>query len=193
MFRFISTIAAVIALTGSVFLLGSSPALAAGISVSSADGSFQVTGDGYTANERVATWLTFSDGSSLDLGYINANGSGELAFTLTPDASWVEGEVIVATHGMQSKLEQATKFIHDDTSDAPPDSGAIDPSGLTYNYYGTGYTPGERVSPWYQSPSNLNGGTAIPLPDVFADADGVVRFPMTVGSDWEYGGHDYRL
>lgn len=149
--------------------------------------SVNVEADGFNKNERVATWVTLSDGSSVELGEIQADENGHVAFSVTPDSGWSEGEVIVVAHGISSGHEYATKFINFGVAEDTNDTNA--PNDMTVIYHGTGYKPGELVWAWYQTPSNLGGGPATALPDVYADASGVVEFPFSVQDGWEFGNY----
>lgn len=163
-----------------------------------ADDSFSVQAAGFSKNEHVATWVTLSDGSTIDLGQVQADENGNVSFDVTPDSGWSAGEVIAVAHGISSGHEYATKFVisaptdSTDSEDVSYGDGSVigNPSdSMSITYHGTGYTPGELVWTWYQSPSNLNGGPAVALPDVYADASGNVEFVFTAQDGWEFGNY----
>lgn len=163
-----------------------------------ADSSFRVEADGFNKNERVATWVTLSDGLNVDLGEVTADENGSVAFDVTPDSGWSAGEVIAVAHGISSGHEYGTKFViagatdSTDSEDVTYGDGSVignSPDSMSLTYHGTGYTPGELVWTWYQSPSNLNGGPATALPDVYADASGNVEFLFTAQDGWEFGNY----
>lgn len=100
--------------------------------------------------------------------------------------------MIVVAHGLSSQQEDSAKFTLADQADGSASSGTSgvvdNPADLTITYQGSGYLPGERVSAWFQYPSERGGELkAHALPDVSADASGNVSFAFTVGSDWEFG------
>lgn len=58
--------------------------------------------------------------------------------------------------------------------------------GLSFTYVGSGYTAGERVAAWFQSPGETGADTAHALSDVYADAAGNVSFTFAIGKKWEF-------
>jgi hypothetical protein len=182
--------------------LGASPANAAGLSVDPSYGNynmtFSVSAKGFNKNENVALWVGLSNGLTVGLGTTQADGSGRISFTISPQSSWSQGQVTVVAHGMSSQLEVSGSFtLAKDTSETtttsvPAKSGGIvaySVEGLTVNYVGSGYTPNERVSAWFQYPSESGTSTAHALPDVYADSSGNVTFTFTISKDWEYGNY----
>lgn len=204
MLKFTSTIGAIIAVITLFLAVNSIPAYAAGMSVNptwgSTDTTFSVQADGFNKNERVSTWVQTSDGTTIDLGEVQADASGNVSFSVTPASSWSEGEVIAVAHGLSSGNEYSVKFniaagsssSGDDSSDTDTTSGAYIPndSDRTLTFYGSGYTAGERVAAWFQYPNELSTDAAHALPDVYADASGNVSFSFTLGSDYPFGGYN---
>jgi hypothetical protein len=189
---------AVLMLSVSASVMSAGVALAAGMTVDPQIGTytttFKVVSEGFNANERVATWVTLSNGKTVALGELKADSSGSVEFSVTPQTSWSQGEVIVVAHGQSSQREYFAKFninVPSDESTPTTSSGTLvaTSEGLTLTYQGSGYKAGERVAAWFQHPSELGTSTAHALPDVYADANGNVSFAFTVQSNWQYGGY----
>jgi hypothetical protein len=132
-----------------------------------------------------------SDGSNVGLGTTRSDAEGNVEFSITPGADWPAGEVIAVAHGQASNVEVSTKFSIGGSAEDSSGSDAVitDPSSRTVHYQGSGYRAGERVSAWFQFPSELSTAAAHALPDVYADAAGNVTFDFGLEKDWEYGGY----
>lgn len=190
----------IVAVLATALLANVTPVLAAGLGVSPKlggyDATFSVTGSGFNANEKVSTWVTLSNGSTVSLGQLTASSTGSIAFTVTPSSSWASGEVIAVAHGMSSQRESFVKFTLLQAPSEPTNSTSSSGvtyvgsySGLTLYYQGSGYQAGERVIAWFHYPGDIAAGIAHPLPDAYADASGNVSFPFTVQKSWPYGGY----
>lgn len=206
MFKFTSVIAAIIAVLTILFAAGTTPALAAGISVNPTSGSkdttFSIDAEGFNKNESVSTWVQLSNGTTIALDQLKAGSDGSVSFSVTPSSSWSQGEVIAVAHGLSSGHEYSVKLTisggsssdaSDDSSDTSTTSGSYisnSTDSRTITYYGSGYQAGERVATWFQYPSELATGTAHALPDVTADSSGNVTFTFTVGSEYPFGGYN---
>ena len=68
--------------------------------------TFSYKASGFTANEKVSTWVVFENGKALALPPQKADANGNVAFVaIASEAKWFPGTVQIVAHGMQSKKE----------------------------------------------------------------------------------------
>ncbi|MGE5138184.1 MAG: hypothetical protein ACM3JD_01870, partial [Rudaea sp.] len=172
------------------FLLMVSPGAvgAAGLSVSPSQGlpgtTFQFEGSGFAANEGVALWASFPDGSVHGQGTAAADSTGKVTFSITADASYGYGDYLQVAHGLSSRYELTGSFGVYPPASAKSSGGSGEGAGAcSANFYGGGFAPNESISTWAGRPD----GIAVALPSTGADADGIVTFVFVPQAGWPGG------
>jgi hypothetical protein len=167
-----------------ILLLAAPDARAAGLVVSPQSGtrgtSFQFRGSGFTPTETVALWVNFPDGQVVGQGNTQADQGGSVSFSVTPDATYPYGYFVEVAHGISSQYEVTAGFSLGSIRSRSHGGQNVCANG---SFLASGYTPGETVATWTTRPD----GVSVALPNVSADANGVVSFTFMPQTGWPAG------
>lgn len=168
------TIALIALAIGLALALAPSPVRADGPTIDPPSGTlggvFQFTAPGFTPNEKVALWITIPGGTVLNQGYTAADETGTVNYTIVPSGDWAFGFYFQVAHGMRSAFESAIQFEYYSPARGASDEGSHGcPTG---SLIAPGFAANEGVAMWYLAPD----GTAKALPNVSADAQGVLNW-----------------
>lgn len=174
-------VTSLVLLCGALLLTPTAPVgAAAAVSADSAiPGTVAFQATGFADDERLSTWLTGPSQQVQAARSQEANGSGDVSFSLRIPRHFEAGRWAITVHGLDSNREAIVYFDvaarePDLTLSAGPTSGA---AGTAFAFTGSGFDTDETVSYWLSGPDGASyaGGT-------ISAASGAVAFTYTIGA-----------
>jgi hypothetical protein len=148
--------------------------------------TFHFTGTGFSPNESVALWINNPDGSVTGQGNTSADSGGAVSFDVTPMTGWQYGTYVQVAHGLSSQYEATGSFGFNAPPGGPNSSGGLHAGGCAGGQFtASGFVPYETVATWTTRPDDVT----LPLPNAFADEQGIVRFLFAPQPGWPGGAY----
>ena len=149
------------------------------------DRTVQFSGRDYQAGELVNTWYLSPNGKVYGYQNLSADAWGNLAFNFTVPTNWMFGGYQLVGRGTRSGNTAYITFSFFGTVSDVRASKPITHPAPYYDFWQSGFTPGEQVSLWIGLPN----GTTQAMTLVNANGSGKVYYRVNIPPGWQYGGY----